>query len=92
MAEGSRRVAVTPARVLWIVLAIVAIILVAQNSGDTQIQVFGWTLQAPLFVVIVAAMLVGWGLGTLGVQAWSWRRRRGGDKRRDEKQPNDDKA
>jgi uncharacterized integral membrane protein len=91
MAEGSRRVAVTPARVLWVALTIVAIILVAQNSGDTQIQVFGWTIQAPLFVVIVGAMVLGWGLGTLGVQAWSLRRRRG-DKRRDDKQPKDDKS
>ena len=87
MAEGSRRAAVTPARVLWIALAIVAIILVAQNSGDTEIQVFGWTIQAPLFVVIIASMVIGWGLGTFGMQAWSWRRRRGGDnKQRDDKQ------
>jgi uncharacterized integral membrane protein len=55
---------------------------VAQNSADTTIQVLGWTIQAPLFVVIVLAMLAGWGLGLLGSQAWSWRRRRaeGGDK------------
>jgi uncharacterized integral membrane protein len=74
-AERSR-IAVTPARVLWVVLAIAAVILIAQNSDDTEISVLGWTIQAPLFVVIVAAMLVGWGLGTLGLQAWSWRRRR----------------
>jgi uncharacterized integral membrane protein len=66
----------TPARVLWVALAIVAVILIAQNSDDTQISVFGWTIEAPLFVVIVAAMLIGWALGTLGLQAWSWRRRR----------------
>jgi uncharacterized integral membrane protein len=68
--------------VLWSLLALVAVVLVAQNSADTTVQVLGWTIQAPLFVVIVLAMLAGWGLGLLGSQAWSWRRRRaeGGDK------------
>jgi len=84
MAEGfSRRSALTPARVLWVVLAVVAVILIAQNSNDTQIEVFGWTIQAPLFLVILASMLIGWALGTLGVQAWSLHRRRLGDKRAD---------
>jgi uncharacterized integral membrane protein len=75
MAEGRNRFRLTPAMVLWSLLALVAIILVAQNSADTTIQVLGWTIQAPLFVVIVLAMLAGWGLGLLGSQAWSWRRR-----------------
>jgi uncharacterized integral membrane protein len=82
MAEGRNRFRLTPAMVLWSLLALVAVVLVAQNSADTTIQVLGWTIQAPLFVVIVLAMLAGWGLGLLGSQAWSWRRRRaeGGDK------------
>ena len=77
MAESGRRALVTPTRVLWVALALLAVVLVLQNSADTTIQVLGWTIQAPLFVVLVAAMLVGWGLGTLGTQAWAWRRRRG---------------
>jgi uncharacterized integral membrane protein len=82
MVEGtSKRSALTPARVLWVVLALVAVILIAQNSNDTQIEVFGWTIQAPLFLVILASMLIGWALGTLGVQAWSLHRRHLGDKR-----------
>jgi uncharacterized integral membrane protein len=82
MAEGRNRFRLTPAMVLWSLLALVAVVLVAQNSADTTVQVLGWTIQAPLFVVIVLAMLAGWGLGLLGSQAWSWRRRRaeGGDK------------
>lgn len=80
MAEGEHRFKVTPAMVLWALLAFVAIVLVAQNSGDTTVQVFGWTIQAPLFVVIVLAMLAGWGLGLFGSQAWSWRRRRSEDR------------
>lgn len=78
MTDRARRLRVTPALVLWSLLALVAVILVAQNSADTTIQVFSWTIQAPLFVVIVVAMLAGWALGTLGEQAWSWRRRRSG--------------
>lgn len=66
----------TPARVLWALLAIVAVVLVAQNSGDTTVRVFGWTIQAPLFLVIIVAMLIGWALGALGSQAWSWHRGR----------------
>ena len=85
MNDGRRgRIAVTPARVLWVVLAVVAVILIAQNSGDTEIDVFGWTIQAPLFVVIAASMLIGWGLGTVGMQAWSWRRRTFGAKQADD--------
>ncbi len=76
MAESGRNFRVTPSLVLWSLLAVLAVILVAQNSSDTTIQVLGWTIQAPLFVVIVLAMLAGWGLGLLGSQAWSWRRRR----------------
>lgn len=76
MAEQGRRLRVSPALVLWSLLALVAVILVAQNSADTTIQVFGWTIQAPLFLVIVVAMVAGWTLGTLGQQAWSWRRGR----------------
>ena len=49
-------------------LVIVVIVLVAQNSADTTVQIFGWTVQAPLFMVIVAAMVIGWALGHLGHQ------------------------
>lgn len=75
MPEPSRP-KVTPTMLLWAALALLAVVLVLQNSADTTIQVLGWTIQAPLFVVLVAAMMIGWGLGNLGTHAWSWRRRR----------------
>ena len=34
--EGRRGLAVTPARVLWVLLALIAVILVAQNSNHTR--------------------------------------------------------
>ena len=77
MAEDRERRRVTPALILWILLVMIVIVLVAQNSADTTVMIFGWTIQAPLFMVIVAAMVIGWGLVTLGTLAWSWRRRRG---------------
>jgi uncharacterized integral membrane protein len=75
--QGHGRFKVTPAAVLWAVLALVGIVLIAQNSASTEVHFFGWTIQAPLFVLIAASMVIGWGLGTLGTQAWSWHRRRG---------------
>lgn len=63
-----------PAVVLWAVLAVIGIVLIAQNSSTTRVDFFGWTIEAPLFVVIVASMVIGWGLGTLGAQLWSRRR------------------
>jgi len=77
MAESGGHRRIMPALVLWIVLVIIVIVLVAQNSADTTVLIFGWTVQAPLFMVIVAAMVIGWVLVTLGTKAWSWRRRRG---------------
>ena len=66
---------VTPSLVLWGVLAVVAIILLAQNTEETNVDVFGWRIIAPLFVIIGAALLIGWGLGELGTRVWRWRRR-----------------
>lgn len=76
MAELTRRVRVVSVRAFWVLLVLVAVVLVAQNSADTTIQVFGWTILAPLFLVILVAMLLGWAIGTIGREAWSWRRRR----------------
>ncbi len=72
--HGSRP-RVTPSLVLWGVLAVVAIILLAQNTEETNVDVFGWRIIAPLFVIIGAALVIGWGLGELGTRVWRWRRR-----------------
>lgn len=88
MAESRGRT-ITLTRILWGVLVLLAVVLVAQNSADTTVQIFGWTVQAPLFMVIVAAMVIGWALMTLGTQAWSWRRRKG--RRHDDRRDTQDK-
>ena len=69
------RLRVTPSLVLWGVLALVALTLLAQNTEETNVDVFGWRIIAPLFVIIGAALLIGWGLGELGTRVWRWRRR-----------------
>jgi uncharacterized integral membrane protein len=75
--DGGPRFRLTPAAVLWAVLALIGIVLIAQNSASTEVRFFGWTIEAPLFVLIAASMLIGWGLGTLGTRVWSWHRQRG---------------
>lgn len=72
----SRPSAVTPGRVLWGVLALVAVVLLLQNSQDTTVQFLGWDITAPLFVVIGASLVIGWGLGELGTRTWRWHRGR----------------
>lgn len=77
MAEQRRNRGVRPAVVMWSVLAVIGIVLIAQNGATTRVDFFGWTIEAPLFVVILASMVIGWGLGTLGTQVWSRRRSKG---------------
>jgi uncharacterized integral membrane protein len=69
------RLRLTPSLVLWGVLAVVAVVLLAQNTEETNVDFFGWRITAPLFVIIGAALLIGWGLGELGTRVWRWRRR-----------------
>lgn len=75
MADRAARAKVISWLALWMALVLIAVVLVAQNSRSTELQVLGWTIQAPLFVIIVAAMAIGWGLGALATQVLSWRRR-----------------
>jgi len=75
--EGRRRV--TPGLLLWGVLALSAFVILIQNSADTSVQFFWLDITAPLFVVIGASLLIGWGLGELGTRLWSWRRRGRGE-------------
>jgi uncharacterized integral membrane protein len=77
LGSGPKRLRMSPGLVLWGLLALCMIVLLAQNSGDTNISFFWLDITAPLFVVIGAAMLLGWGLGELGSRVWRWRRGRG---------------
>lgn len=43
--------------VSFIVLAIVVIILSAQNTQEVELKALGWTVQAPLVVIILVTVL-----------------------------------
>lgn len=70
---------VTPRRILWGVLALVAVILLLQNSQQITVQFLAWDVSAPLFVLIGATLLLGWGLGEVGTRTWNRRRSRADD-------------
>jgi uncharacterized integral membrane protein len=75
--DGSgRRVKVTPALVLWGLVALAGLILLLQNTEQTTVDIFGFSVEMPLFLLLAAAMVIGWLLGTLGW--WLFVRRRAG--------------
>jgi uncharacterized integral membrane protein len=64
---------VTPGVVLWGAIALVGLVLLLQNTDQTTVELFGFVVEMPLFLLIAASMLIGWLLGTLGW--WLFRRR-----------------
>ena len=70
---------VTPRRVLWAVLALVAVILLLQNSQDVTVKFLAWDVTAPLFLLIAVTLFIGWGLGELGARTLRWHRNRNND-------------
>lgn len=60
--------------VVGVLLAILAIIVAVQNTGDVNVDFLAWEVDAPLVAVILAAAVAGVVLDeTLG---FFWRRRR----------------
>lgn len=59
-----------------VVLAALAVIVLAQNTEKTTVEILFWDLEGPRFVVLAAALLVGALLGELGAALWRRRRRR----------------
>jgi len=72
-----KRLRLSPGLVLWGVVALGVLILLFQNSGDTNVQFFWLDVTAPLFLIIAVSLVLGWGLGELGSRVWSWRRNKG---------------
>ena len=68
------RMKVTPALVLWGVVALVGLILLLQNTAQTRVDIFAFSVEMPLFLLLAAAMVIGWLLGVLGW--WLFMRRR----------------
>ncbi|MFZ0493839.1 MAG: lipopolysaccharide assembly protein LapA domain-containing protein [Acidimicrobiia bacterium] len=62
--------------VFGVLLAVVVIILAAQNTGNTIVKFLGWDFSTPLIAVILAALLVGVVLDELVGLIYRARRRR----------------
>lgn len=71
--SGSTRAAV--AGVLGAVAAVLAVIIVVQNSESVEVEVLGWTGDAPLAVLLVAALVIGGLLGWVITMVARHRRR-----------------
>lgn len=65
------------------VLALLGLVLVIQNSGETTVNLLVWTVRMPLVFLLVLIAAIGAGLD----RAWSWRRRQRRDRSTD--QPKD---
>jgi uncharacterized integral membrane protein len=55
----------SPKVVLWAVLAVVAVILIVQNSNDTRVDVFFWHVTVGLWILLLGVFLLGLLLGWL---------------------------
>lgn len=73
---GGPRIRLTLRLLLWGAAALVGIVLMAQNTDQTRVRVFGLTVDMPLFLLIAFAMVIGWLLGALGW--WVFRRNKTG--------------
>ncbi len=58
-----------------IVLGVVAVVVLAQNTESTNVELLFWDLEGPRFVVLAVALLAGAALGELGSALWRRRRR-----------------
>jgi uncharacterized integral membrane protein len=71
-----RGTGVSAALIIGTALAILAIILALQNTEDTTVQIFAGDYNAPLVVVILAAVVAGVILDEIVGVFWRRRRRR----------------
>lgn len=60
---------------IWVVLAVIALLFVLRNSQPVPIDFVFFKVNAPLFVALIVALLLGMLLGGTGAW-WSARRRR----------------
>ena len=59
--DRSRRV--SPKVVIWGVVALLALILVLQNTRDVRVDLFFWDVTAGLWLLLLGMFIVGFALG-----------------------------
>jgi uncharacterized integral membrane protein len=71
--SGRKRLALSPKRILVLVLGVLALIFGFQNADEARVQFFGWELSAPGWVWLLGMFAVGFLVGS----AFPWFRRKG---------------
>jgi uncharacterized integral membrane protein len=65
---------ISPALIIWIVIAVLAVIFIVQNARDAQVRFLFWDGTLSLWIVIVITLLAGAALDR--IVTWALRRRR----------------
>lgn len=69
------RTSPSPTVIGAIVVAVLAVIFIAQNQEETQITFFFWDRRTDVWVAILVALILGALLGQLLTMMWKRRRR-----------------
>jgi uncharacterized integral membrane protein len=69
---GERRFKLTPKMVVVIVLAVLALIFVFQNTGKKRVSLLFWHINAPMWFWLLALLAAGFVVGSM----FPWFRRR----------------
>jgi uncharacterized integral membrane protein len=59
------RARLTPRVVIAIIIAVVAIILIAQNTHDTQLHLFFWHINRPMWLMLLILLAAGFIVGSI---------------------------
>jgi uncharacterized integral membrane protein len=73
--ETSRERAISPTLIILLVVAVVAIVFVVQNTEENRIELLFWSFTSSVWVAIALALLLGALLGQLVATLWRRRRR-----------------
>ena len=63
--KGKRRLPLSPKAIVGIVLAVLALIFVFQNSDKRRVHLYVWTLDAPMWLWLIILLGVGFIVGSL---------------------------
>jgi uncharacterized integral membrane protein len=60
-----RRSPITGKVVVWVVVAVLVLVLILQNSRDARVDIYFWDVTVSLWVLMLGSLLVGMFLGWL---------------------------
>jgi len=65
---------ISPALIIWVIIAVLAVIFVVQNARDAQVKFLFWDGKLSLWIVIVLTLIAGALLDR--IVTWALRRRK----------------